>query len=261
MRTVLVNYATRPYAGYQRINTLTGRLSGFDECRSCGPSDIDAEFARQNAEILAAARGAGYWLWKPYVVARTLQRLDDGDLLFYADVATHFVSTIEPVVTEMERRNIDVLVLGEGFVEAQFTKRDALVLMNADAADYVQSPQRFASCFAMRNTPRSRRFAGEFLDYACDARVLTDLPNQCGLSDYPEFVAHRHDQSIFSLLTKKAGIEYVSSGLVVEGLADRRGQIINHTRAHYSPGQIAAHLLAIGVLSPQDMRDLSEAAE
>ncbi len=39
-----------------------------------------------------------------------------------------------------------------------------------------------------------------------DERLSTDSNNQCGLPNYEGFREHRHDQSIFILLTKKCGL-------------------------------------------------------
>lgn len=260
MKTVLVSYASADFAAYQAICSLTGRRFGFDACRSFGPADIDADFASRNAATLSSARGAGYWLWKPYVVAKMLAELDDGDVLFYADAAVHFVNPIAPLVAQLDKHHLDLLILGEGFVEAQYTKRDAFVLMGADEGRFVQTPQRFASCFMVRKSAWSDDFITRYLDYAEDDRILTDIPNECDLSDYPGFVAHRHDQSIFSLLSKRCEIPVVVENVVAEGLPRRGAQIINHTRSRRTPKEIATYLLVEGIVSVADLATLTTPA-
>jgi hypothetical protein len=64
-----------------------------------------------------------------------------------------------------------------------------------------------AGIFAMKNTFRSQLFVSQWLTYATDIRAITDLPSELG-ENAPEFVDHRHDQSVLSLLTKKWGIPY-----------------------------------------------------
>ncbi len=260
MTTVLVNYATDDFADYQAINSLTGRLFGFDDCRSYGPDDLAPDFARRNAATLAAGRGAGYWLWKPYIVARTLAELADGDLLFYADAAMHFVNPVAPLVDLLDRHALDLLILGESFAEAQYTKRDAFVLMRADTPQFVGTPQRFASCFMLRKTAWADDFAARYLAFAEDDRILTDRANTCGLPDYSDFIAHRHDQSIFSLLSKQADVPVVAADMIAGGLPDRATQIINHTRAHLAPKDIVKRLLVQGVLSVSDLAELAAPA-
>ncbi len=257
MKTELINYANADFASYQRLNSLTGRLCGFDQCHSFGPNDIDLAYRERHARILEARRGAGYWLWKPYFLNKALSELAPGDLLFYADAAMHFVNRIDPMIEFMERHNLDLLILGEGFSEGHYTKRDAFVLMGADCGVIAERPQRFASAFMLRNCVWSRRFVAHFLAYAEDDRILTDQPNTCGLPNYPGFIAHRHDQSIFSLLTKQYHLEYIPSDFVVEGHPDRAHQILNHTRTHIRPREIVIRLLAQGVLSLGHLQELS----
>ena len=43
----------------------------------------------------------------------------------------------------------------------------------------------------------------EDLAYAQDSRIITEEDNTQGLDNYPEFIAHRHDQSVWSLMSKK----------------------------------------------------------
>ena len=42
--------------------------------------DIDPEFYAKNKFILNQPRGAGYWLWKHYIIKDALSRVNDGDI-------------------------------------------------------------------------------------------------------------------------------------------------------------------------------------
>jgi hypothetical protein len=187
-----------------------------------------------------------------------LPELEPGDLLFYADAAMHFVNPIDPMLKLLDRHGLDLLILGEGFVEAQYTKRDAFILMDADRTQWIWSAQRFASGFILRKSAWADDFIARYLSYAEDERILTDRPNTCGLADYPEFVAHRHDQSIFSLLSKLEQVPVVASGLIAEGLPGRGAQIINHTRGHHSPREVIERLLIQGVISVEELNAMAD---
>ena len=54
------------------------------------------------------------------------------------------------------------------------------------------------------------KFLQDLLYYSQDKRIITDDPNTLGLSNYPEFIENRHDQTILSILTKKYG--FANSG-------------------------------------------------
>ena len=52
----------------------------------------------------------------------------------------------------------------------------------------------------------SLNFVKDWLAYAEDERIITDMPNTLGVPDHDLFLrmnGHRHDQSIFSCLVKK----------------------------------------------------------
>lgn len=257
MRLVALSYASPAFRGYQRIWSVTARRAGFDEVRTCGRDDLDARFSAEHAEILAEPRGDGYWLWKPYLLAQTLADVDDGDIVFYCDVASQFVASVDPVLSTMDASGLDLLVLGEAFVEAHFTKRDAFVLMGCDESRYADSPQRLASFVAVRKRPWTAQLVAQYLSHCEDPRILTDESNVMGRPDHPGFVAHRHDQSVLSLLTKRHELEVPPNRFVTEGLADPAGQVLNHTRTHHQPSAVLHHLVACGVLGPQDLEELA----
>ena len=228
----LISYANRPFREARDHCLETGaNVGGFDHVRAYGPTDLDGEFVRRNLPLLGQRRGAGLWLWKPFIVLRALEEVSEGHWLLYADAGTEFLRSVEPIVAAAEDMATDLLFLGEGFRESQYTKRDAFVLLDCDDPNVAASPQRFASQFLVRNTEAMRQLFTSVLAAAEDPRILSDLPNTMGRDNYPDFVAHRHDQSILSLLSKKRGIPSPPGRpWVALGVADDQGQILNHTR-------------------------------
>ena len=255
--TVLINYASPAFRDYQQINAMTAKQFGFDSCRCFGPEDIDPEFYKSHREILSNPRGAGFWLWKPYLVERCLREMRTGDFLLYSDATIHFVNPIEPMLDTMEKCGLDILILGESFSESQFTKRDAFLLMDADSARISSTPQRFASAVMLRNSPFTLEFCRDWLSFCEDPRILTDAPNCRGKDNYPDFAAHRHDQSVFSVLSKLQRLEVPSLNYLAEGLPDRGSQIINHPRVQLSPREVLVRLLAQNVLRTSNLSALN----
>ena len=107
MKVIALSYASRDFLGYQRIWELTARRAGFDEVLTHGRGDLGSDFAALHAETLAEPRGDGCWLWKPYLVARALETADDGDVVFYSDVTSQFVGSIDPVLSLMEDSGLE----------------------------------------------------------------------------------------------------------------------------------------------------------
>ena len=200
----MINFANSAFRESQRRNRKTGiEVGRFDKVVSYGPRNIDRIFYRKNKEILSQDCGAGYWLWKPYLVVKSLSHLDDGDFLFYCDSGSYFIEPIQPLIDICQETRQDVIPFELQLVEKDWTKRDAFILMACDTPEYTDSRQRLASFSLWKKSAFSVDFANQLLFYAQDVRILTNLENQMGYPNYPGFREHRHDQSVFSLLTKK----------------------------------------------------------
>lgn len=205
---VLINYADKHFRTAQRLNSKTAIETGkFDKVISYSPKDIDRDFYRNNSHILKHKRGNGYWLWKPYFIKNTLEKLNEGDYLFYCDSGAFFLNPVTPLIDLSVKSEQDIIPFELTHTEKLWTKRDTFVLMGCDSPEFTDTPQRLCGYFLMRKTEFSTRFINEFLLNALDERKITEIENTCGLSNYQGFRAHRHDQSIFSLLTKKYGLE------------------------------------------------------
>lgn len=207
MKKVLVNYADRGFQRSQKLNSKSGLAVGcFDEIWSFGPHDIDHDFQHRNQHILSHKRGAGYWLWKPYFVNHALQRLQPGDFMFYCDSGSLFIDSVDKLIAVSKQSRQDLLCFDTEFYEKKFTKRDAFVLLDCDEARFTETKHRLASFSLWKKSEQTTALAAEWLAAAQDERLLTDLPNQLGLPNFDGFSEHRHDQSIFSLLTKRYGL-------------------------------------------------------
>ena len=206
-RTVLANYATADLGRIRRRSTRSAfRRGRFDRVLEYGPGDLDPAFRRRNAAVLAQPRGAGYWIWKPYIIRDALRSIGDDEMLFYCDADMRFVAPLGPLRAEMRRDGIGVLGFRTHYVEHTWTKRDCFVLMDCDHARYRDTPQVRAGFSAWRRTPFAVAFVEEWLRLVQDERLATDLPSRCGLPEHPTFREHRHDQSVLSLLCKKHGV-------------------------------------------------------
>ena len=205
---IIINYANESFFPAQRFNSkMALKVGGFDRVIESNPSTLGSDFVRQNSAILNQARGAGYWLWKPYCILEALKSAADGDLIMYTDSASHFIAPATPLFQLLETSNQDLIPFALESPEACWTKRDAFVFMDCDHQGFEKTPQRLASFILARKSSRCIAFFEEYLHFCCNPHILTDLENTCGLPNYPGFQGHRHDQSVFSLLTKKHHLE------------------------------------------------------
>ncbi|WGK70117.1 hypothetical protein P0082_04455 [Candidatus Haliotispira prima] len=234
----MVNYADDRFGKVQEKNSRTGmEIGGFRKVVSYSPSDIDKKFYLKNKGILSQKRGNGYWLWKPYVIKKELMKLKEGSYLFYCDSGAYFIDSVTPLIRALQAANKDIMPFELPFKESTWTKRDAFVLQACDSPEFTETDQRLASFVLMRKSPLSLQFTEDWLTSAQDERVLTDMDNTCGLPNYLGFMDNRHDQSIFSLLTKKYGMEafrnpsnnYFSNAYIDQYPNSDYPQILEHT--------------------------------
>lgn len=156
---------------------------------------------KAHPDIMASARGVGYWLWKPYLVLQSLNQMSDGDFLLYTDAGVDIAADPSSIFSEIG--STDVAVFRQHEPLAYWTKRDAFVLTGADAETYWNTPILNAAFMAFRASEKSRRLASEWFAYCADRRILTDDDNVCGLPNLPGYKDHRHDQSILSIVAAK----------------------------------------------------------
>jgi len=184
---------------------------GVDKCLMFDMSSLDKGFREKNKNILSRSRGAGYWLWKPYIMLHTMVNIaKPDDYIVYTDADSEntrsFFDPSEKIKELLDTQNI--VVFPVGLPESDWTKRDAYVLMGMDTDPDVKSSwQMNAVAVIVKNTFKAQRFVGEWLTYMQDPRASTDDGNTFGLANVPGFSQHRHDQSVLSLLTKKWKLE------------------------------------------------------
>lgn len=205
-KIIAITYADKKYARAARLNIRTAKKFGkVNEAFLYSPKDLDVAFKNRHKDILMQKKGGGYWLWKPYFIKKTLEGMREEEVLIYTDAAIMYTDKVCKLLYAMEESNTDRMffLLGKEYIDAKYTKRDAFILMNSDEGRFYNSPQVNAAVIVFKRNKRNIDFCTKWLEYAFDSRILTDIPNVCGRENYPEFLMHRHDQSILSLLAKK----------------------------------------------------------
>lgn len=202
----LINYANKKYRKCQKLNTKTAYKKGkVDRVINYSDDDIDPKFRKEHNNILSVHKGNGYWLWKPYFIYKTLCDIDFGDYLMYCDSGAYFINDVHLLIDCMERDNQDLMCFEIDTIEKDWSKRDAFILMDADEKKYYSTKQREGGFVLIKKTKNTMKFSREYLDYSCDYRIISDDSNVMGKENYDGFVENRHDQTVYSILSKKYG--------------------------------------------------------
>jgi hypothetical protein len=212
-KIVAISYSNEIYQTQLQYNKKSAFDNGkVDEYYEYGPNDIDKDFREKNKDILSRKRGNGYWLWKPYIILKTLkEKLNNGDYLFYTDACIFYNNDTKILVNFLINNNQEMWAYRlDNIIEKIYTKRDAFILLGADSPFYTDTKTIEASIQIYKKSLFTEKFLEEYLYYSQDKRIITDDPNVLLLPNYQGFIENRHDQSVFSILIKKYGL--VNSG-------------------------------------------------
>jgi len=208
VKTFLVTFGSQEfYPSMARLIGSAGR-GGIDIPVYKTPEDLQkTEFFQQNSGIFNQRRGYGYWLWKPYYILECLQKADEGDVVIYSDAAVEIVASLSPLISiAVDRQPLVAFGVGK-HQNGMWTKRDCFILLNCDGETYWNGLQWNGFFQLYKKNDWTVNFVQEWLKACSDPRIITDMPNQMGQPNLPQFRDHRHDQSVFSLLCQKAGLE------------------------------------------------------
>lgn len=171
------------------------------------------KFWEKNLYILSNPRGAGYWIWKPYIILKTFESLENGDCVLYSDAGLKVIDNLTPLFEIISSNHNDGKLIfklpwvGVQHIAKMWTKRDCFVLCEADEAKFWNAPMTNGAVSLWTKTDKNIEFLKEWLRYLKDPRIVTDDVNMCGKPNFIEFRDHRHDQSVLSILSIKYSFE------------------------------------------------------
>ena len=207
-KILAISYGDESFTMSRALNLWTAKHIGrADSTLAYGPENIDSAFYNENIVILTQKRGGGYWLWKPYIILKALEQTNEGDYVFYTDAGMIYSHSIKILIQHMTRDRQDIC-LSSGFVPAKdWCKRDCFILMGCDNELAYEKTMVSGGYVLIKKTDRAVTFVRDWLKYAKDERISTDIPNQLGKPNIKGFKEHRHDQAILSNLCFKYNIE------------------------------------------------------
>lgn len=228
MRRVLCTFANHFITkGFPRYKEQAESMEVFDEIIFYTQDDLGKDFrAKYGRHLFPFSRGFGYWAWKPYLILKALEKLNEGDILLYTDLGCFFNPKGRPRMMEyydmVEKSPIGILgfrsyeksyngMPENTYYEYQYTKGDILDYFGVrNDPSFTQTTQFEAGIIFIRKNPESVRFFEEWLEaiYA-DTTLIRDLPSRS--PNLEGFAENRHDQSLYSILAKKYKIAEVST--------------------------------------------------
>ena len=150
-------------------------------------------------------RGYGYWVWKFFLVREFLNNIPENDLMLYTDIGCTFNYKGKPRMFEyidMAQQN-NSLTFEVGYPEFLYTKMDTYLRIFPDTFQHGSTGQRCSGIFFLKNNQQNKNILDELKVLHVENNYINVTDEPSIVPNSPSFVEHRHDQSIFSLITKK----------------------------------------------------------
>lgn len=198
------NFADERFTDQQKINTQSAYERGkADKVLEFHEQDI-AELKKEHPEHFKIKRGYGLWFWKPYIILKALDMIEEGDCLFYCDSGAVFIDDLHQMIPDLEASGHDLMVFEQPLLAHCFTKGEAYKLLDCD--DF-SGNQLLGGYIFLKKSSQSISYMKKWLDAMSDLRVLSGEIFDSSISNPKGFREHREDQSVLTILCKKWGIE------------------------------------------------------
>ena len=237
----------------ERFEKQAQAMNIYDYIHLFNPNDLNDDFKNYVSSLLKMGkhRGYGHWVWQTYVHQLILNKMNEGDIYHWCDVGCHFningvirlKEYIDFVLNEKngflgfsyKRPDVDEKYKNYKFesnYEYQYTKADLLKFFNLKKDDkIVNTPQVWGGSFFVRKCSNSNEILNDHFEITRNRYdLIDDDENKFIEKSLPGFVAHRHSQSVLSILLKKKNCQFLSA-YESEWALDENGQrTFDHTR-------------------------------
>lgn len=222
MRLTTVNFSNKDFSLQQKWNSRSAKYLGkADRVISYSVEDI-ADYLEQYPAFKKYEKGFGNYFWKPFIIKKALKEVAYNDFLFYCDSGVFILKNIKVLAKYLNSVEKDILLFKLPLIQKQWTKKDTFLLLNADTPYFLDATQIAATSILIKKTPASIEFFEKFRIHCLDERIVTDMNNTLGQNNDDQFIAHRHDQSILSILALNSDIVQIEGDLSDYGFFPRQ---------------------------------------
>jgi len=193
------------YDAGNRLIEQAQQLNVFDNIKLYTDIDLKSDISFWNKHqhfIENNKRGYGYWLWKPYLIHKNMENMVNGDILLYLDCGCELdINKKEMMIKQFELIKQEYIIGTYACSEIQWTKMDLFFEMDMLHHPGLNTLQHQAGALLFLVCDKTRKLVKEWYELGCNYHNIDDTPSIRPNLIY--FKEHRHDQSIFSLITKK----------------------------------------------------------
>lgn len=203
MEFFLTTYADSNFQhASDRLISEAKSIALFQSCISYSRIDLTNEMLQ--SPLLEYEKGGGYWSWKPYVVLKTFESMEIGDVLVYVDAGCQLYRHKEWYKFQKILLSFDSIFFNIQAPIERWVKRDVL--------NYFRERNMFNEKWINDNLFAGGVFFIKKTDSNIDLmklwhsimfsnhKLLLDVSLDEKIYESSNFIEHRHDQSVLSIL-------------------------------------------------------------
>lgn len=207
MKTIFLSFANSVYVpSLRRLEEQIRCCPLINEFHFLTNKDLDNGF-KKHFHPYIYRRGYGYWKWKSYLTKQQFDKMENGDILIYADAGCDYnykaIDRLQDYINIVKTHQSGILVFEDDYKEKQLTKGDVFEYLvgTTSCSSISDTNQRWGGMWIMRKCDNTVRLVGKWEDVCMNHfNLITDKSSV--VANFPEFIENRHDQSVFSILTK-----------------------------------------------------------
>ena len=224
-RIKLISFADGKYANRKfAFKKQAEAFEIFSDIEVHNRKTLDYEFLKKHEKFIESNnRGFGYYIWKPQIVLQEIRSARNYDLLCWLDAGFtlnfHGKKRFLEYVSMAQKSSYRMLSFFNFHTEYIWTKADLALRLGVDKNPLIMNSSQIASGFFFIAPTRANiKLITDWAKISVenDYHYSSDAPSE--QPNHERFVEHRHDQSIFSLLTKLRGT--ASTFYEVQGYQD-----------------------------------------
>jgi len=234
-KIVLISFANEQYQQSAKSLEKRARAIGFSDIRLFGPSDLSADFVAKHRKTLEFPRGAGYWLWKPWIIKTVLESIDENQTLLYCDAGVTLRSNADYFESLAEDGKIH---LWSPISQKQTNNYwiDQKVWEEVVGNSRVNSDIHYwAGLILSQKNESFRKIVNYWLGLCANEHLLCP-DSRVKYFPSPGLIAHRHDQSLLNCIVVLRPNSFSLSSFDASSirspfLIHRRGNIKTYSQA------------------------------
>lgn len=224
-----VTFADGIACNSDRIYTEMQECGYFDLCYKMSTTDLPLDFQAKWGQFMGNnQKGFGYYIWKPKIIQTVFNMMSEGDIIVWLDAGMHIKPEMGSDVMSnyydrLTKSEHDILAFEIKYLEADWNKRDLVELIQARYGDVIFEHKRqlCTGVLMLQKSDKSQRMLEEWVEISQlqQGHFIDNSPSVNG-KELPNFIDHRHDQSIFSLLAKSYGCVISSDNITDDHTSD-----------------------------------------